>query len=109
MRRLNQCGSEPLIEGAWPRHRAQSQGSAINARPSGRQRCQKPRPTRTVGQSRSNTQTPHEKLAESLAALHALQKAARRVIQSREVSRVHRERLLANGFLLEVMKGWLIL
>ena len=52
--------------------------------------------------------SPHEKLAESLAALQALQKAGRRVIQSRELSRVHRERLLANGFLQEVMKGWLI-
>lgn len=52
--------------------------------------------------------SPPEKLAESLAALQALQKAGRRVIQSRELSRVHRERLLANGFLQEVMKGWLI-
>jgi hypothetical protein len=30
------------------------------------------------------------------------------VIQSKELSRVHRERLLTNGFLQEVMKGWLI-
>src|SRR5438093_565694 len=52
--------------------------------------------------------TPHEKLAESLTALRALQEQGRRVIQSRELSRVHRERLLANGFLQEVMKGWLI-
>jgi hypothetical protein len=52
--------------------------------------------------------TPHEKLAGSLAALHALQKGGRRVIQSRELSRAHRERLLRNGFLQEVMKGWLI-
>jgi hypothetical protein len=52
--------------------------------------------------------SPHEKLAESLAALQSLQKAGRRVVQSRELSRVHRERLLANGFLQEVMKGWLI-
>jgi hypothetical protein len=52
--------------------------------------------------------TPHEKLAESLTALRALQQRGRRVIQSRELSRVHRERLLANGFLQEVMKGWLI-
>ena len=52
--------------------------------------------------------SPHEKLAESLTALQALQKARRRVIQSRELSRVHRERLLENGFLQEVMKGWLI-
>jgi hypothetical protein len=52
--------------------------------------------------------TPHEKLAESLTALRALQRRGRRVIQSRELSRVHRERLLANGFVQEVMKGWLI-
>jgi fido (protein-threonine AMPylation protein) len=52
--------------------------------------------------------SPHEKLAESLAALHALQKKGRRVVQSNELSRVHRKRLLANGFLQEVMKGWLI-
>lgn len=52
--------------------------------------------------------SPHEKLAQSLAALHTLQSAGRRVIRSRELSRVHRERLLANGFLQEVMKGWLI-
>jgi hypothetical protein len=52
--------------------------------------------------------TPQEKLAESLATLHVLQKAGRRVIQSSELSRTHRERLLANGFLQEVMKGWLI-
>jgi len=51
---------------------------------------------------------PHEKLAESLTALHALQKRGRRVIQSSELSRVHRERLLENGFVQEVMKGWLI-
>jgi hypothetical protein len=51
---------------------------------------------------------PHEKLAESLTALQSLQKGRRRVIQSRELSRTHRQRLLANGFLQEVMKGWLI-
>jgi hypothetical protein len=51
---------------------------------------------------------PHEKLAESLAALQALQKGGRRVIQSKELSRVHRERLLLTGFVQEVMKGWLI-
>jgi hypothetical protein len=52
--------------------------------------------------------TPPEKLAESLTALQALQKRGQRVIQSKELSRVHRERLLANGFLQEVMKGWLL-
>src|SRR5450432_3662764 len=51
---------------------------------------------------------PHEKLAESLTALQTLQKSGRRIIQSSELSRVHRERLLANGFLREVMRGWLI-
>lgn len=51
---------------------------------------------------------PHEKLAEALTALQVLQKAGRRVIQSSELSRVHRERLLKNGFLQEVVKGWLI-
>jgi hypothetical protein len=52
--------------------------------------------------------TPNEKLAESLAALQALQKGGRRVFQSRELSRTHRERLLRNGFVREVMKGWLM-
>ncbi len=51
---------------------------------------------------------PNEKLAESLAALGELQKGGRRVFRSRELSRTHRERLLRNGFLREVMKGWLI-
>ncbi len=52
--------------------------------------------------------TPNEKLAESLAALQELQKGRRRVFRSDELSRVHRERLLRNGFLQEVMKGWVI-
>ena len=51
---------------------------------------------------------PHEKLAESLDVLRALQKGGRRVFRSDELSRVHRERLVANGFLQDVMKGWLI-
>lgn len=52
--------------------------------------------------------TPNEKLAASLAALEQLQKAGRRVFRSKELSRLHRERLLAQVFLKEVMKGWLI-
>jgi fido (protein-threonine AMPylation protein) len=52
--------------------------------------------------------TPNEKLAESLDALKALQEGGRRVFRSEELSRVHRERLLTNGFVQEVMKGWLI-
>jgi fido (protein-threonine AMPylation protein) len=52
--------------------------------------------------------TPNEKLAESLSALKALQEGGKRVFRSEELSRIHRERLVSNGFLLEVMKGWLI-
>ena len=48
--------------------------------------------------------TPNEKLATSLTALRELQKGGRRVFQSRELSRFHRERLLQNGFAQEVMK-----
>jgi fido (protein-threonine AMPylation protein) len=51
---------------------------------------------------------PNEKLAESLAALQELQKGGRRVFKSKELSRINRERLLQNGFLQEVMKGWVI-
>jgi hypothetical protein len=51
---------------------------------------------------------PNEKLAESLDVLKALQEGGRRVFRSDDLSRVHRERLVANGFLREVMKGWLI-
>ena len=52
--------------------------------------------------------SPNEKLAESLDMLKALQQGTRRVFRSEDLSRVHRERLLENGFLQEVMKGWLI-
>src|SRR5205807_8405215 len=51
---------------------------------------------------------PNEKLAESLDVLKALQAGGRRVFRSDDLSRVHRERLVENGFLQEVMKGWLI-
>ncbi len=52
--------------------------------------------------------TPNEKLAASLAKLQALQNDGRRVFRSSELTRTHRERLLANGFLRDVIKGWLI-
>src|SRR5580704_3674095 len=52
--------------------------------------------------------TPNEKLAESLDTLNALQEGGRRVFRSGDLSRVHRERLVANGFVQEVMRGWLI-
>ncbi|MCU1316083.1 MAG: cell filamentation protein Fic [Candidatus Acidoferrum typicum] len=52
--------------------------------------------------------SPNEKLAESLDVLETLQQGNRRVFRSDDLSRVHRERLVENGFLQEVMKGWLI-
>src|SRR5260370_16849783 len=51
---------------------------------------------------------PNEKLAESLDVLKELQEGRRRVFRSDDLSRVHRERLVENGFLQEVIKGWLI-
>ncbi|MFQ5903790.1 MAG: cell filamentation protein Fic, partial [Candidatus Binatia bacterium] len=52
--------------------------------------------------------TPQEKLAESLEALKELQKRGVVAIRSAHLTRTHRERLLRNGFLHEVMKGWYI-
>ena len=52
--------------------------------------------------------SPHEKLAESLDALRALQDRGIVAIRSGDLTRTHRERLVKNGFLQEVMKGWYI-
>ncbi len=52
--------------------------------------------------------TPSEKLAQSLEALHRLQHAGQAAIRAGDLSRTHRERLMANGFLQEVIKGWYI-
>ncbi len=52
--------------------------------------------------------TPAEKLAESLEVLRTLQDKGTVAIKSAELSRVHRVRLLKNGFLKEVTKGWYI-
>ncbi|ODS24771.1 cell filamentation protein Fic [Candidatus Endobugula sertula] len=52
--------------------------------------------------------TPSDKLADSLEALHQLQGAGAVAIRSADLSRTHRERLVQNGFLQEVMKGWYI-
>src|ERR1700747_1870851 len=49
--------------------------------------------------------SPNEKLAESLDELKALQQGSRRVFRSDDLSRVHRERLVENGFLPEVMEA----
>jgi len=51
---------------------------------------------------------PQEKLAESLKALKELQERGVVAIRSTHLTRAHRERLLRNGFLQEVMKGWYI-
>lgn len=52
--------------------------------------------------------SPQEKLAESLEVLKALQDRGVVAVRSRDLTRTHRERLLKNGFLQEVMKGWYI-
>lgn len=52
--------------------------------------------------------TNAKKLAESLEALHELQARDTVAIRSAELSRTHRERLIRNGFLQEVIKGWYI-
>jgi len=52
--------------------------------------------------------SPHEKLAESLAILRALQERGVIAVRSTDLTRTHRERLVKNGFLQVVMKGWYI-
>jgi len=52
--------------------------------------------------------SPSEKLAESLKLLHRLQKRGTTAIQSNDLTRVHKDRLVKNGFLKEILKGWYI-
>lgn len=52
--------------------------------------------------------TPGQKLATSLEALKSLQDAGIHAIKASDLSRVNRERLVANGFIKEVVKGWYI-
>jgi hypothetical protein len=52
--------------------------------------------------------TPSEKLADALEVLHQLQKNGLVAIRSAELSRTYRERLVQNGFLEEVIKGWYV-
>ena len=53
--------------------------------------------------------TPPEKLAQSLEILEKLQTSSgAAAIRSGNLSRTHRERLVVNGFLQEVIKGWYI-
>ena len=51
---------------------------------------------------------PSEKLMDSLEMLHKLQESGSVAIRSADLSRTHRERLIRNGFLKEVLKGWYI-
>ena len=50
--------------------------------------------------------TPQDKLAESLSVLKKLQEKGLVAIHTNHMTRTHRERLLKNGFIKEVMKGW---
>jgi hypothetical protein len=52
--------------------------------------------------------TPNEKIANSLETLRALQAGGRRVFSAKELSRVHRDRLVKHGYLQRVIDGWLI-
>jgi hypothetical protein len=52
--------------------------------------------------------SPQEKLAESLQVLRKLQEHGAIAIRSADLSRTHRERLVKNGFIKEVMRGWYI-
>lgn len=52
--------------------------------------------------------TPNEKLADSLRILKEIHEKDKVAIKSSELGRVHRERLLKNGFIKEVTKGWYI-
>src|SRR5689334_12602930 len=52
--------------------------------------------------------SPSELLSESLQALHDLQSQGVVAIRSTNLSRTHRQRLVSNGFLKEVMKGWYV-
>lgn len=52
--------------------------------------------------------TPSEKLAQSLEVLKSIQERGIIAIRSTYMTRTHRERLLKNGFIKEVMKGWYI-
>lgn len=52
--------------------------------------------------------TPNQKLAASVEQLRHLQADGSRVFASNQLTRIARERLVKHGFLVEVMKGWLI-
>lgn len=51
---------------------------------------------------------PSEKLAQSLVVLKKFQDDGQIAIRTSDLTRTHRERLLKNGFIQEVMKGWYV-
>jgi len=51
---------------------------------------------------------PQDKLADSLSVLEKMQKRGGKVLHTSDLGRIHRERLLKNGFLQQVIKGWYI-
>lgn len=61
-----------------------------------------------VAQGKKIMGLPQEKLLTSLEILKTLRSKGRNVFRSNEIGRVHRERLLNNGFLKEIMKGWFL-
>ncbi|MBW2658328.1 MAG: Fic family protein [Deltaproteobacteria bacterium] len=52
--------------------------------------------------------TPQEKLAQSLVVLKKLQDKGIVAIYTKNMTRVHRERLVSNGYIKEVIKGWYV-
>jgi len=52
--------------------------------------------------------TPSEKLASSLEILKELQSKGDAAIKGSDLTQTHRERLIANGFIKSVLKGWYI-
>lgn len=52
--------------------------------------------------------TPSEKLADSLAQLREIQSAGSRIVRSADISRGHRDRLVRNGFLSPIIRGWYV-
>jgi Fic/DOC family len=52
--------------------------------------------------------TPQDNFAQSLAVLKGLQDKGIVAIHTKNMTRTHRERLLKNGFIKKVMKGWYI-
>ena len=52
--------------------------------------------------------TPGEKLAASLDELRKLQDDGKTAIRTKDLTKTHRDRLVKNGFLMEVAKGWFV-